>query len=230
MKPKLPPLNPPSGATAAIYFVDEQLAFEQVVERGTSLKYISPAAARSAFAGQPIDSGWLPVGVQRCGQSHRGAWMVRWHPPAIYTIRFDGPKARFKVPMPALVFFGRGSHYYLWAMQGKTLNPTARLFRAPVANVNGSGLICFGRNAHPAVPGGFEACWKLFWSAPFNDDHSQGKHPKHQGSINPFLIELSRKRATTYPASQLVRSEYTLESAIERLTDSGEEFDDYEAD
>lgn len=218
-------LKPPAGCAAALFFLDGQLLFQHDGGGALKSKFISPAAARQAFAGEPIDSGWLPGGVNRWGTGARGVWMVRWHAPAVYTLRREGKSApqRLRVPMPALIWFGQRHNYYIWAMKGETFNPANLLYRAPLANVNHRGLICFGQNAHPDVSKGFAATWRTFWDAPFNDDHRNGKSHAHKDNINTHLLKLAKAKAAQYPAKDLIEQGGNLDAMIAKLTRRGDD-------
>ena len=220
-------LNPPVGANAALYFINEQLLFQHVTGGALHSKLISPAAARQAFNREPLDSGWLPKGVLRWGTGSKGMWMVSYHAPALYTLLIEGrgdKPRKLKVPMPALVWFGQKTHYYIFAMKGRTLNPQNQLFHAPLANVNSSGLICFGKNAHPDVArGGFDQTWRTFWEAPFNDDHSNGKSVAQKSNVNEQLRVLAKAKSSGYPEGDLVKFGRTLEQQMTRLTHRGDD-------
>lgn len=184
-------------------------------ERGSTVtKTLAPGAIRTAFNAQPIDSGWLPPNVLRYGNSPKGEWMLGWYPPDIYQVSFDGRKRPLPVPMPALVFFGQGGSYYLWALKEKTFAPDAALWNAPVPNVNGMGLICWGANTHPPVTGKeFPRLWQLFWDAPFTNNWSNGKSAKHKENITPLLVELGRTGKRVYPNSDLQPLQHRILSA-----------------
>lgn len=217
----------PPNATAALYWIDgEELLFQSVRDGAQISKHVAPSAVRQAFVSEPVDSGWLPQGVVRWGQSSRGTWMLRWHAPTVYTIRLAQAKRALRVPLPALLWFGQGRQYYLFAQAGARFEPNGELFRAPLANVNTIGLICFGKNAHPDVAkGGFETAWQTFWAAPFNDDHSGGKsRVQRDGSINVMLRELAQKKTKAYPVKDLVTMGVTLEKALAKLTRREETF------
>lgn len=207
-------------AQAALYWVDDQYLFEHVATDGArQVKFLGAASLREAFVQEPVDSGWLPHNVARCGVGGRGAWMVRWHEPAVYSVRIAGRTRPLRIPLPSLVWFGQGTHYYIWAAREKKFSPKAALYCAPVANVNRLGLICFGQNAHPDVgKGGFDKAWETFWQAPFNQDHDDGKSKKFPRAINDQLRLLARTKATQYPLNDLVSMHATLERAIKRLT------------
>jgi hypothetical protein len=184
-----------------------------------SQKYISPAAVRQAFAAEPIDSGWIPEGVRRWGVCAKGAWMLRWHAPAVYSAWLPDRKRQVRTPMPALVFFGIGKTYYIWAMKGERFDAKGFLFKAPCANVNSLGLICWGSNPHEDVATGFDRMWKLFWEAPFSGDHEAG--------ANRRMAELARQRAQRFPEEKLTPLSHrlfpkpTLEAVVERMTRRG---------
>ncbi|MCI0488976.1 MAG: prokaryotic E2 ligase family D protein, partial [Blastocatellia bacterium] len=133
-------IAPPAGCTAALFFLDGQYVFSHDGDGAITSKFVSTAAVRQAFAGESIDSGWLPEGVIRWGAGSRGTWMVRWHEPGLYKVIIEGERP-FRVALPSLLWFGQKTHYYIFAARAKTFSPKAELFRAPLPNVNSSGLI-----------------------------------------------------------------------------------------
>lgn len=223
-----PAIIGPSGvrADAALYFVDGQYLFHGVREDGAEqVKFLSAASVREAFAKEPMDMGWLPAGINRCGQGSRGKWLVRWHPPAIYSVHLDGRKASLRVPMPSLIWFGQKHKYYIFAAREQAFTPNAALYHAPLANVNSIGLICFGQNQHPDVAkGGFDQAWKTFWDAPFSDHHDDGKSKAHPKDISAQLRALAQGKAQTYPVKDLASMNISLDKAVERLTRRGNEW------
>jgi PRTRC genetic system protein B len=182
-------------------------------------KIVAPGAVRQAFAAQPVDSGWLPQGINRWGSGPKGQWMLRWHPPAMRPVALPGRKTHARIAMPALVFFGQGTHYYIWAMKGEKFDPRAHVFNAPCANVNTMGLICWGTNPKREAAVGFEAMWKLFWEAPFSTNWSNGKSKKHPNAVNAMLIELAKSKTAKYPEDDLVPLQHRLISASGRFNE-----------
>jgi PRTRC genetic system protein B len=210
---------------AGLFIFDDQYELLRKSGDGLVTKKLQPAQASAAFAMQPIDSGWLPAGVNRWGTGSRGVWMARWHAPAVYTLLIEDAKGkarRYRVPLPALVWFGQRHGYYIFAMKGDSFNPANLLYRAPLANVNLAGLVCFGKNAHPDVSkGGFDQTWRTFWQAPFNDDHDDNKSRAFRDSINDQLRALARAKAAQYPARDLCEQGGNLNAMIEKLTVRG---------
>lgn len=207
-------------ADAALFFISNEIVFHAVGDDGTEqIKFVAPVTLREAFAKEPLDSGWLPPGVNRYGSSSRGDWMVRWHEPAIYSIRLEGRQQALRVPMPSLIWIGVRNHYYVFAARERSLKPNAELFHAPVANVNTHGLICFGSNAYrDLAKGGFDPAWRMFWEAPFNNHHDSGKSKAFPTAINQQLQKLAKEKAKTYPLKDLVSTHTSLDAMVSRLT------------
>jgi hypothetical protein len=203
----------------ALFMVGDQFLF--VAERNGKVvqKYVGPGAVRQAFAAEPIDTGWIPEGVRRWGRSGKGVYMLRHHPPAIYRAWLPDRKRPVSVPMPALVFFGQGKAYYIWAMKGEKFDPKGLLYNAPCANVNGHGLICWGSNPHLDVATGFDQMWTLFWDAPFSGDHAAG--------ANERMAQLAKSKAERFPQEELtplsarLANPCTLEAVVERFAKRG---------
>lgn len=214
---------------AAILIAGQQFVLIARQNGGFVQKVIAPGAVRQAFAAEPIDTGWLPPGINRWGSGPKGVWMVRWHPPRVYPVFLPDRKRSQPIPMPALVFFAQGSKYYIWAMKGEKFDPKAELWNAPCANVSEIGLICWGQNPHPDVASGcFDRQWNMFWEAPFNNNWSNGKSVKHPKGINTLLAELARANAKTYPVEDLTRLQHrliaggaTLEKVVEAMAMRG---------
>ena len=206
---------------AAILILENEFLLCAHAQDGTvESKYISPGAVRQAFAAEPIDSGWIPEGVRRWGVCAKGTWMLRWHKPAVYSAWLPDAEQPVKTPMPALVFFGIGKAYYIWAMKGDRFDPKGQLYEAPCANVSGLGVICWGSNPHQDVATGFDHMWRLFWEAPFSGSHD--------GGANARMAELAKRRVKRFPEDQLTRlsnrlfPNTTLDAVVERMSRRGE--------
>lgn len=234
MNGKRAALVAPAEATAIVCFLDGQYLLKWQDEEGAQVsKFLTSASVASAFTGQPVDSGWLPEGVNRWGKGSKGTWMLRWHPPAKYTfhIEMDGKVRNLRMMMPALVWFGQKNHYYIWATKGPRFDPKGLLHHAPLPNIDTVGAICFGKNTRPSVEsGGFEKAWKLFWEAPFNGHHCQRKSRQHGDDIRLQLFALARSKAPSYPSDDLVKGNWTVEAAVKQLTERGREPGDWAYD
>jgi PRTRC genetic system protein B len=238
MKGKRTTLVAPAEAAAILCFLEGQYLLKFQDDQGHQVsKFLTSASVASAFTGQPIDSGWLPDGVNRWGKGSKGTWMLRWHQPAKYTFHVEQADERIRklrISMPALVWFGQKTSYYIWAMKGSKFDPKGSLHHAPLPNIDSHGVICFGQNTRPSVEsgGGFEKAWRLFWEAPFNGHHVQNKSGAHREDVRTQLNALARSKAASYPNDDLVKGAWTLEAAVKALTERGDSghFEDMEVD
>jgi Prokaryotic E2 family D len=181
-------------------------------------KPISDEALRSAFVGEPVDSGWLAEGVKRWGSGPYGTFIVKYIPPGIQTIYLsldggNGPTP-CTLPLPGLVFAGANSNpsadqggggtitYYVWALS-EPFNPTARLHHAPFPNVYLEGRICFGDVHVPEVSWKtIEKAWKLFLESRFTFSMVAGKSVRHDGDVRDML--LACQTLSCYPTDDLL--------------------------
>ena len=158
---------------AALLFTRGQYILYRRDSTEVACKGVSAETLRTAFVQEPVDSGWLPEGVIRWGSGPAGTFMVKFIPPGKRRIHLAAQTAprMIEPPLPALLFAGVNTTYYVWALRGKTCNPSAQLFHAPFPNVYSDGHICFGNNRPPEVGWKtFDEAWQLFLASPFNAD------------------------------------------------------------
>jgi PRTRC genetic system protein B len=211
-------------AVAAIYFVEGQYLFHARGDGGETIKYLSPSLVRQAFAMEPIDSGWLSPETLRWGTCKKGHYVINFHRPARRRLLIQNDDGRtasaLTVPLPGLVFAGLDQSWYVWAVRARRFAPDLELFHAPLPNVGGTGLICFGKNSHPEVgKDGARAAWELFISSPFNSHHADGKSREYPENVISRLTFLHRRKAARYPVRDLVSLRCALNEAVRRLID-----------
>lgn len=217
---------PPVEAAAAIYITPTICEFQYRNGSQFTNKQVTPSMLRLAFSEEPVDTGWLAPGAVRWGATSYGVYTVGYFPPAVHTIgvQFAGRNKRLRVPMPALIFAGIRNKYYIWATKGKTFNPKAELYYAPLPNLNEHGLICFGNNSHPDVrAGGFGPSWQMFWESIFTDHHLGGRSRAAVKDVREHLLKLSQAKAKTFPPSALLPMNVRLDAAVDRLINRGGE-------
>lgn len=213
--------------TAALLFLhgDQYLFRYRKQDGGVVYKFVSPAAVRTAFAEETIDTGWLPSHVARWGIGKRGEWLVVTFPPQKHRFSFgedNGKMLTLKVPMPALAFFGYDQRYYLWAFKDSKLKDDTPLFAAPLPNVNANGAICFGSNAVPkASAQTIGEAWQLFAASPFTNHLCGGKSRQFPDDIRGQLMKLATQHRRRYPLDDLVGLNRTAEQMIRKTVDSG---------
>lgn len=189
------------------------------------IKFLSEESVRQAFSEQEVISGWFPENIKQWGINTKGSWMIQWIPPGKHTITLLGkamPEEPITVALPALIFAGIGTTYYVWGTREKEFSSNLPLYQAPLPNLYGDGMVCFGSNTPVPVSGeSFQSAWQLFISSPFNGDLVGGKSARHKTDIRHQLCA-SRKKAT-YPVHDLVplkryqhEDQMTLAIAVDR--------------
>lgn len=191
---------------AQLLFLSGQYLLVTRENLATTYKFLSPTDVTAAFSQEPIDSGWLPSNTVRWGHSRKGEWIVQFYPPTHYQLIIAESEIKaIASPMPAFVFLGCDSNYWVWAVTGKQFDPGGKLYHAPIPNVMASGAICFGNNSPPLSSNqGIVQAWDLFWSSPFNEDAVGNKSKSHPQNVNSLLCSLHNRKSKKYPTLDLV--------------------------
>jgi hypothetical protein len=214
----------PFDAQAALLFVEGGLMLHyRTASKGVAVKPLALEAVRAAFSRLPVDSGWLPPEVQRCGLTEHGPFAIAAFPAGRYRLQLLLPEKkqarRIELPLPPMVMMGRDREYMAWALLD-VFGPEARLAHAPLPNVHGgfgAGLaICWGANTPPtATPAGIVEAWRLFVRTPFNDHLVAGKSRAHSEDVRLALVAATASEY--YPLDDLVPLGMTLSQAIKRF-------------
>lgn len=233
-------------------FRDGQFLFaSKNLEGGLMERFISDAAVREAFAGVPVDSGWMRPEVVRWGDGRNGQWAIAFFAPAVWELEITRESTpaeglndqaaspeltstleRLKVPLPGIVWFGIGTQYYVWAVKTEHLRPELEIFRCPLPNVYVDGKVCWGLVRPPLCTARtlFDA-WQLFITSTFNNHLASGKSKKFTDDVRVLLRELAagvdpRAPLATFPVQELVRQVdqrgVTLDTAIRVFFETGE--------
>ena len=183
-----------------------QFLFIENKEKKSHYKFLSPEAVEKAFTSKTATSGWLTSNTVSWGRYPGGEAIVQFYPPQKYNIQLLEEETKaIAVPMPAFLFAGCGSKYYLWAVKQKTFNPDAQLYKPPLPNIQPDSSICFGENSPPMCsPDSITQTWELFWNSPFNRDLAQGKSKVYASNICNQLVSLHEKKAKSYPSNDLI--------------------------
>ncbi len=217
---------------AALLFLKGQYALRyQDSKAGLQIKMLAPESVRAAFSRIPVDSGWLPPDVRRCGHSPSGAFAVMFVPAQKHILRLDNTwgerfghrrSLKIEVPLPAMVLVGISTRYAILACAGEPA-PEAPAYLTPLPNVSHDGAICFGGNHRPpAGPGTIAQAWKVFMTSPFNNHSVGGASRQFPQDIRERLLALAEQGADTYPVDDLVRyGRYTVAGAINQMLGLG---------
>lgn len=204
---------------SALLFVGDQILYRYKDERQAwRMKFVSPTSVRAAFAELPIDSGWLPRTVRRHGLRPKGDWAMIFIPPGRHTIALEINDKTFDltIPLPGLIFAGCGADYYLFALKSAEFSPESPLFYAPLSNVNGNGLICFGSN--PILPCSvttISQMWELFIASAFTAHHVDHRCQSYPNNVFLLFHKLAGKRK--FPMRELLPAYMTANQWIDRL-------------
>lgn len=205
----------PETATAAVFFIGDQILHVSRGEKGETHKYISSEALREAVGKLPIDSGWIPGNVRRQGIDKGIPWFVSFHEAK--ERRAFIKRTRIRIPCPPIVFAGKGNNYYIYAVTEKVFSPRMILYRLPLPNVHRNGNICYGGNSVAVARAQNEPrMWRLFWDAPFTHDLAPIEE----------LVELSKQGHAEYPMETLTERLGGLEQLVRELKGGGDEPDD----
>ena len=143
---------------------------------------------------------------------------MQFYPPRRYDIVLTNNSSKsisLNVPMPAFVFLGYGTDYWLWAIPCKQFDPQSQLYHVPLPNVMASGAICFGDSSPPLCSSqGVVQAWQLFWSSPFSDHAVEDKSKCYRADVRSLLGELSNRKSKKYPIADLVPFSFQSASSV----------------
>lgn len=188
-------------------------------------KAVSPATVREAFVQIPIDSGYIPKKVVRWGIDGSSQWVAMFIPPTMQTLNISDAGGKvLVVPLPAMLFIGKGQTYYVLALEDEEFSPSKRLYHAPLPNVHAESRICYGSVAVPTTSlTTIDRAWTLFITSNFNRDLTHGKSKQHPNSAIEMLEHLAKTKATRYPTDDLVefsRPNRQLQLTVDDLLNS----------
>ncbi|PSB23344.1 hypothetical protein C7B61_00860 [filamentous cyanobacterium CCP1] len=185
-------------------------------------KCVSPAALQTAFSHEPIDTGWMQPGIVRYGTGSMGTYLIKFIPPATYLLDCD-EVGTLKTPLPAMIFMGIETKYWVWTIKGKTLDPKAFAFHTPLPNIYNSGQVCWGVNEPPDTsPQTINMAWNLFISSLFTSHLATGKSKSHSDDVRQQLLKLHQQgKRFTYPASNLmpIGNKKSVDALVQEILD-----------
>jgi len=169
----------------------------------------------NAFNQFGASTGLLPPDTlfwsSRGGVLHIGVWLS----PARRTIRLQVTEEveTLTAPLPGLMVVGQGTQYSVFALTERPTTGREMMYQAPLPNVHENGAVCAGNVQFPAASAEMMGqAVALFFESLFNHDLSGGRI--RTGELLPFLRKLSRSKAGTFPADQLVATGVTVNEFI----------------
>ena len=213
----LPLSSAPPDATGALYFLPGQYLFKRIEDGREVIKALSSASIARAFREYQTDTGWVQRRILRYREQPEANYLLSVEPARmkkIFVETDEGEVREINVPLPALVLFGKGRDFFLWAAKCRTVTPKSLLSLAPLPNLGGEwqGKICFGKNEVPECRADIiDAVWNLIFDAPFNADHAGGKCLSEPKDVRRLLFDLEKRKARSFPAKELLETSTTIE-------------------
>lgn len=185
-------------------------------------KCVSPAALRTAFSHESIDTGWMQPGIVRYGTGSMGTYLIKFIPSATHLLNCD-EVGTLKISLPAMIFMGIETKYWVWTIKSKTLDPKAFAFHTPLPNIYNSGQVCWGVNEPPDTsPQTIDIAWNLFISSLFTSHLAIGKSKSHSDDVRQQLLKLHQQgKRFTYPASDLmpIGNKKSVDAVVQEILD-----------
>lgn len=132
--------------------------------QGQTTYPVAPQEVAEAVGNVTFSTGWLPprtLFVERQG----GLTTVAIHvPQGKHTVHVETAEGVYQwtIPMPDLLFVGRGSAYWVFATKS-TPARYGSLYHAPCSNVHENGSICPGNTPFPeATPETMQTAFEMF--------------------------------------------------------------------
>ena len=189
----------------SVTLTDESIYLSRYDDRGerTACYPVTAADVAACFSTFGSSTGLLPADTLFWQHTAQGDRLALWLPPARRTLRFGGRIAPLTMPVPGLVFVGRGRSYWLYAALRR---PEGRdqLYCAPLPNVHANGAICAGSVKFPACTvATVRAAADLFFESEFNYDLLLGNVT---AAGNAVKVLRGLAKAKEFPARLLVSS------------------------
>lgn len=216
----LPPLAAPDDAGQALRLrldIYDESIIRTTFVAGLPAGYdeLSPLDVARALADVAPAGGWLPENAVYVRPGHETRAVI-YLPAAVRSLNIDGESHALRVPLPPLLFYGRGKKYHIYAL-AEAGWPTAKtaLYHAPFPNVYPDGGICPGTVEFPACdPAAIHQAARLFFESAFNSDLANGKSQSHPQNVIALWRDLARPNITRFPTEDLVSHNLTLEAVL----------------
>lgn len=181
---------------------EQAIILTRFKEKGMASYPVSVHDLAAALADVPVSSGFLPPNTlfwqRREGESQIGIYV----PGRRWTVLIG--ERQLTIPMPPLIFTGRGNHYTVYAIKRRPRDAHCRFNHAPCPSVHLHGAICQGNAPFPAcTPETIMPSLNLFLeSSSFNGDLAQGKCQSHPDNVLALWEKIVGKKR--FPLAELV--------------------------
>lgn len=178
---------------------------------------VNPADVAAALVGlNRGQSGLLPPYCLGYGYHGSQTTITAYLPPQPRRLVWKSGRRKKDalVPLPGLIFKGRGRNFWLWAVkESYPLADHTPLYHAPLPNVHGDGRVCLGDVDFPDMSvNTFGRCVTAFFESRFNRDLSNGKSEQQPQNILKLWTELDGEES--YPLDDLRPSNLRLKEVL----------------
>ncbi len=176
---------------------------------------VDPTDVAVALGGLNMNSGLLPDNClfwqRKDGYDGLGVYL----PPQLWTVAVRNEPEAWRIPLPGLVFAGRGYDYSVWAVPERPARRDQQLYMAPCPNVGTDG-VCRGNAPFPqAATTTIYQAVEAFFGSRFNRDLSNQKSRAYPTCILDQWRALHQAGANSYPLDDLVGTNLTLGRLID---------------
>ena len=178
---------------------------------------VDPDDVAAALGSLTLNSGLLPEGCLFWHKKEGTEGVGLYLPPQARLVTVRDEATAWRVPLPGLVFAGRGYSYQVWAAVERPTDSRYPLYMAPLPNVSPQG-VCLGNAPFPpAGPATIRQAVDAFFSSKFNRDLSNQKSRKYPDNVLELWRELHQAGAEQFPVEDLLGTNLTLGGLIDAL-------------
>ncbi len=189
-------------------FYSEAIVMQDMETKGGAFRMVSAHDLSHALASElSFTSGLLPENTLWWTNTRRGPLVALWVEPRVRRLAlvedYGKKPKRFNVPMPGLIFIcNQGRPPAVWAAFHRPKGPKDKVYHAPLTNIYFHGESCPGSNKYPDV---IEDIPESFFQSFFTHAVQSGdRSKKHPNNVVGLWKELDKKKAETFPLSDLV--------------------------
>jgi PRTRC genetic system protein B len=213
----------PSAPLAQLTFYPDTILVTKYTAGGSTTHPVHPADIAAAFTHVSLTTGLLPPHTLAYARSGGKVAMAIFLPAAKHTVYVErgAELTALTIPLPPLIFAGRGTQYYVFALKDATPSSHTPLYHAPCPNVFERGHICQGNTPFPdTAPDVIHQAFRTFLrDSAFNThlaaDRVQGKYA---GNVLTLWQQLHTRNTRRFPLRALVPVALTLGGLIHQLS------------
>jgi PRTRC genetic system protein B len=208
---------------AQLTFYSDTILVTKYTTGGTTTHPVHPADVASAFTQVSLTTGLLPPNTLCYARSGGKVAMAILLPATQHTVQVETATGLtpLTIPLPPLIFAGKGTQYFVFALKNAVPASHAPLFQAPCPNVFERGNICQGNTPFPeTAPDSIYHAFRTFLrDSAFNTHLATARvQGKHAGNVLALWHHLHTRRTRRFPLRHLVPVSLTVGGLIHQLS------------